>query len=85
MPFVSPSLQALHLFPGSFWNRYWPLTFTFCGLMNCIDDVSSLIKQRLAEGSILFLKTVKVFIELGFHLCKLCLAVFESFDPLLNH
>lgn len=84
MPFVSPSLQALHLFPGSFWNRYWPLTFTFCGLMNCIDDVSSLIKQRLAEGSILFLKTVKVFIELGFHLCKLCLEVFESFDPLLN-
>jgi hypothetical protein len=83
MPFVSPSLQALHLFPGSFWNRYWPLTFTFCGLMNCIDDVSSLIKQRLAEGSILFLKTVKVFIELGFHLCKLCLEVFESFDPLL--
>ena len=52
--------------------------------MNCIDDVSSLIKQRLAEGSILFLKTVKVFIELGFHLCKLCLEVFESFDPLLN-
>jgi hypothetical protein len=84
MPFVSPSLQALHLFPGSFWNRYWPLTFTFCGLMNCIDDVSSLIKQRLAEGSILFLKTVKVFIELGFHLCRLCLEVFESFDPLLN-
>jgi hypothetical protein len=84
MPFVSPSLQALHLFPGSFWNRYWPLTFTFCGLMNCIDDVSSLIKQRLAEGSTLFLKTVKVFIELGFHLCKLCLEVFESFDPLLN-
>jgi hypothetical protein len=84
MPFVSPSLQALHLFPGSFWNRYWPLTFTFCGLMNCIDDVSSLIKQRLAEGSILFLKTVNVFIELGFHLCRLCLEVFESFDPLLN-
>ena len=85
MPFVSPSLQALHLLPGSFWNMYWPLTFTFCGLMNGIDDVSSLIKQKLAEGSILFLKTVKVFIELGFLLCKLCLEVFESFDPLLNH
>ena len=39
---------------------------------------------RLAEGSIHFLKTVKVFIELGFHLCKLRLEVFESFDPLLN-
>ena len=52
--------------------------------MDCIDDVSSLIKQRLAEGSILFLKTIKVFIELGFNLRKLCLEVFESFDPLFN-
>ena len=47
--------------------------------------MSALLSNRgLAEGSILFLKTIKVFIELGFHLCKLCLEVFESFDPLLN-
>ena len=52
--------------------------------MNLIDDVSSLIKQRLVEDSILLVETIKVFIELGFHLCKLCVEVFESFDPLLN-
>ena len=53
---------SFHLLSSSFWNRYLPLTFTFCGLMNCIDDVSSPIKQRLVEDSILLLETIKVFI-----------------------
>ena len=78
-PFPSGSLSIPRPSGNALWNRYWPLIFTFCGLMNCIDDVTSLIKQRLAEGSILFLKTIKVFIELGFHLCKLCLEVVFCF------
>ena len=78
-PFPSGSLSIPRPSGNALWNGYWPLIFTFCGLMNCIDDVTSLIKQRLAEGSILFLKTIKVFIELGFHLCKLCLEVFFFF------
>lgn len=45
-----------------------------------ISDLSSLIKQRLVK-SILFLKTVKVFMELG----TFSLKFFESTDLLLNH
>lgn len=39
---------------------------------------------RVVEGSILFLKILKVFRELGFNLCITCLTVFESFDLLPN-
>lgn len=52
--------------------------------MNFIDYVSSLNKQRLVEDSILLVEAIKVLIELGFHLCKLCLEIFDSFDSLLN-
>lgn len=56
------SWLSFHFLPSYFLNIYFLLTFTFCGLMNYIDDLRFVMKQRFVGGSIPFLKIIKVII-----------------------